>query len=161
SFARAWFLPAVLLSGCLCPPCAQALNPARAFRQYVHDSWTGENGLPQNTVWAIVQSQSGYLWLATQEGLVRFDGARFTVFDKSNTDQIKDNNIGALCEGRDGSLWFGSSAGICRIKEGVFTQYTASDGLPDNGVESVFQDSHGLLWIGTSAGLTSYDGQRF
>jgi ligand-binding sensor domain-containing protein len=56
--------------------------------------------LPQNTVFAIAQTRDGYVWLATQEGLVRFDGIRFTVFDKRNTPQIKENNIQALCEDR-------------------------------------------------------------
>jgi ligand-binding sensor domain-containing protein/signal transduction histidine kinase len=158
---RRWFLPAVVAGAFLCPPVAQALDPARPFKQYVHASWTGENGLPQNTVWAILQSQSGYLWLATQEGLVRFDGVRFTVFDKSNTEQIKDNNIGAICKGRDGSLWLGSSAGLCRLKDDAFTRYTTGDGLPDDTVDSVFEDSSGILWIGTPAGLTRFDGRAF
>jgi ligand-binding sensor domain-containing protein/signal transduction histidine kinase len=158
---KPWVVFVLLLVTSAWPRSAWALERERAFKQYVRDVWTGENGLPQNTVWSIVQSQSGYLWLATQEGLVRFDGARFTVFDKSNTDQIKDNNIGTICEAQDGSLWFGSSAGLCRFKDDVFSRYTSSDGLPDNTVDSVFCDSHGVIWIGSPAGLTCYDGQRF
>jgi len=161
TIVRRWFLPGALAVVFLCPPVTWALDPAKPFKQYLHSVWTGESGLPQNTVWSILQSQSGYIWLATQEGLVQFDGVRFSVFDKSNTDAIKDNNIGALCEGHDGSLWLGSSAGLCRLKDNAFTRYTSSDGLPDDTVDSVFEDSHGTLWIGTPRGLTSFDGQRF
>src|SRR5690349_16385171 len=70
---------------------AFALLPAKPITQYVHTVWQTDDGLPQNYVVAVVQTRDGYLWLATQEGLVRFDGVSFTVFDKHNTEQIKDN----------------------------------------------------------------------
>ena len=57
--------------------------PTLALTQSRFDSWTTENGLPQNSVRDIVQTRDGYLWLATEGGLVRFDGARFVVFDRS------------------------------------------------------------------------------
>src|SRR5207302_11492032 len=53
--------------------------------QYRFDRWTANNGLPQNAVYSILQTKDGYLWLTTLDGLVRYDGVRFTVFDKSNT----------------------------------------------------------------------------
>src|SRR5579863_3527224 len=62
-----------------------ALDPVKAITQYVHDVWQTEAGLPQNSVLTIAQTLDGYLWLGTEEGLVRFDGSRFAVFDKSNT----------------------------------------------------------------------------
>jgi ligand-binding sensor domain-containing protein len=49
--------------------------------QYVHDVWTTNDGLPQDSINAIAQTPDGYLWLATQEGLARFDGMTFTTFD--------------------------------------------------------------------------------
>src|SRR5467141_1976031 len=73
--------------------------------QYRFSSWTVDNGLPQNTVYDIRQTRDGYLWLTTFDGLVRFDGVRFTVFDKSNTPAITNNRITALYEDRDGTLW--------------------------------------------------------
>ena len=62
-----------------------ALDPRKALTQYIHDVWQTEQGLPQNAVEALCQTRDGYLWLGTQEGLVRFDGVRFTVFDRRNT----------------------------------------------------------------------------
>jgi ligand-binding sensor domain-containing protein/signal transduction histidine kinase len=153
--------PLLLISLCALPPNAAALDSGRTFSQYVHDVWSEENGLPQNSVVGIVQSRSGYLWLATQEGLVRFDGVHFTIFDSRNTPQIKDNYILTLCEGADGSLWFGSSTGLGRLKDGEFTAFSTKDGLPNNTVGWVYSDREGVLWIGTDSGLTSFDGNSF
>src|SRR5688572_2462029 len=69
-----------------------ALDPNRTLKEFGHQAWTTENGLPQNTVQAIVQTQDGYLWIGTQEGLVRFDGLNFSVFDKENTPAFKSND---------------------------------------------------------------------
>lgn len=67
----------------------RALDPAKTLTQYAHDSWTTQTGLPQNSVWAVAETRDGYLWIGTQEGLVRFDGLRFTVFDRENTPAFK------------------------------------------------------------------------
>jgi Two component regulator propeller len=58
---------------------AFALNPARTLTQARLSVWTNESGLPQATINAIVQTRDGYLWMGTEEGLVRFDGVRFVV----------------------------------------------------------------------------------
>src|SRR5215813_1196996 len=73
----------------LSTPNAIALDSAREIAQYSHTVWQTENGLPQNTVRAILQTQDGYIWLATEEGLVRFDGLSFTVFDKHNVPRMR------------------------------------------------------------------------
>src|SRR5689334_15506965 len=69
------------------------LYPVAASAQYQFDSWNTDNGLPQNSVNAILQTRDGYLWLATSDGLVRYDGVRFTVFNKGNTDGILSNRF--------------------------------------------------------------------
>ena len=56
---------------------ALALDPTRAFSQYVHDYWDSDNGFPGGAVYAICQTQDGYLWIGTERGLVRFDGFQF------------------------------------------------------------------------------------
>ncbi len=75
---RASVIAAIVAAPCLC---TWALDPNKAMTQYVHEAWTTENGLPQNSVTSILQTRDGYLWFGTQEGLVRFDGIRFTVFN--------------------------------------------------------------------------------
>jgi signal transduction histidine kinase/DNA-binding response OmpR family regulator/ligand-binding sensor domain-containing protein len=71
---------------------------------FVLDSWTVADGLPVNSITQIMQSRSGYLWLATFDGLVRFDGVRFTVFNVANSPGLPTNRIIGLREDPDGSL---------------------------------------------------------
>ncbi len=68
---------------CLGPLMLIGAAPLAAFAQYRFDHWTADNGLPQNSVRDIVQTRDGYLWLTTFDGLVRFDGVRFTVFSRA------------------------------------------------------------------------------
>src|SRR5438128_10363615 len=75
---------------------------ATAWAQYRFDSWTTDHGLPQNSVLAMTQTRDGYLWLATYNGLVRFDGVRFTVFDKNNTQAFRTSRISELYEDATG-----------------------------------------------------------
>ena len=75
----------VLITSSIVGLIALGLFPAKGLAQYRFDKWSTDEGLPQNTVSAILQTRDGYLWLATAGGLVRFDGLRFTVFDKGNT----------------------------------------------------------------------------
>src|SRR5882762_4839782 len=79
-----------------------ALDPSRLLNQFGHDIWQREQGLPNNTIRAILQTHDGYLWLATEEGLVRFDGVRFKVFDTQNTREIASNQIQLLFEDKKG-----------------------------------------------------------
>jgi len=129
-----------------------ALDPAKATTQYIHEVWQTQDGLPQNTVRAIAQTNDGYLWLGTPAGLVRFDGVRFTVFDKWNTPQIRDNSITSLLRSRDGSLWIGSQSGLLRMRYGKFTRYSREDGLSDIVVTCILESRDGSLWAGTQTG---------
>ena len=56
-------------------------------------TWNTENGLPQNSIQAITQTPDGYLWIATRDGLARFDGIRFKIFQKSNTPELPTNRL--------------------------------------------------------------------
>ncbi len=140
---------------------ARAQNPRRALTQYAHTVWQSENGLPQNSVHAIVQTRDGYLWLGTQEGLVRFDGVRFTVFDKRTVKPMKSNHVQALVEGRDGSLWVATTGGLLRFKHGEFTRYGSEQGLGQDLLTALWEDRQGAIWIGTFGGGVSRwkDGQ--
>jgi ligand-binding sensor domain-containing protein len=61
------------------------LSIPRALPQYRSTQWTADSGLPQNIVRGIVQAPDGYMWIATLNGLARFDGMHFAIFDKSNS----------------------------------------------------------------------------
>src|SRR5690349_20743614 len=81
---------------------AFCLDPAKAITQYAHQVWTTQDGIPQNSVRAFAQTPDGYLWLGTQAGLARFDGVQFTVFELSNTKELRNDHILALLAARDG-----------------------------------------------------------
>lgn len=135
---------------------ARALDPHRDLNQFPRQIWQTENGLPQNTVHSILQTQDGYIWVATEEGLARFDGIGFDVFDKQNTPQLKTNNIRGLFQGRQGALWVSTAEGLVRMLDGDVTSFTTEQGLPSNDVETVYEDREGTVWVGTSAGLSRF-----
>ena len=68
----------------------------KASVQYQFDVMTTENGLPQNSIYAILETRDGYLWFTTTDGLVRYDGVQFTIFDKANTKGINSNRFRSL-----------------------------------------------------------------
>jgi signal transduction histidine kinase/ligand-binding sensor domain-containing protein len=147
----------LLLAGTRTP----ALDPTRPLKEFGHQAWLTENGLPQNTVQAIIQTQDGYLWLGTQEGLARFDGLNFTVFDKENTPAFKSNDIRFLHEDKQGRLWISTSYGLVCRHNGDFKNFTVSEGLPDNSVGPIVEDTKGNVWIGTAGGLSRFENGNF
>ena len=141
---------------------APARTPPAGSDQYLQTTWATEEGLPQNSVNAILQTRDGYLWLGTFGGLARFDGVKFTTFNSGNTPGLKSNRILSLCEGRDGRLWLGAETGeLMSYKDGVGQTYTTEDGLPGGYVWALHEDRGGALWAGTSKGLARFDGGRF
>ena len=135
------------------------LSNARA--QFVIDSWTTENGLPQNSVLSIQQTPDGYLWLTTFDGLVRFDGVRFTVFNKANSPGLTSNRFVQLFAEKDGTLWASTeSDGFVRYLAGRFQTFTVADGLPSNALNRVQRDIDGSLLIETHAATAHLRGGR-
>ncbi|MCI0489047.1 MAG: hypothetical protein L0229_20840 [Blastocatellia bacterium] len=135
--------------------CALAAVEARA--QYRFDQFTNTDGLPQNTVSAITQTSDGYLWFATYDGLVRYDGVRFTVFDKGNTSGILSNRFLPLYEDAQGTLWAGTvDGGLLCYRKGVFTTYAIEQGLPKNYVGRIQPATDGSPIVFTGQGQYNY-----
>jgi signal transduction histidine kinase/ligand-binding sensor domain-containing protein len=151
--AIAWLL------GCGLP--GLALEPSTPLANYGRQSWGMENGLPQNTVQALLQTRNGFVWLGTEVGLVRFDGNGFAVFDKNSTPALPGNDVRYLLETRDGALWIGTSEGLARWKDGVVTAFTTVQGLPTNAIKTIVQAKDGMLWVWTDQGLARLAGDRF
>jgi ligand-binding sensor domain-containing protein len=166
SFPFAWLL---LLT------CGIAFAATRAFAAvapdspFIVDSWTTENGLPDNEVISIVQSADGYLWIGTLNGLARFDGNKFTPFDEMNTPGLNSDRIVFLFEDRQTNLWIGTqSSGLEMIQNGQiksFEKETAGIGpvtaaSEDPGNDIYFYSENGLAQY--HAGQMSYHaGVRF
>ena len=126
-----------------------------------HQAWSSENGLPQNSVHQILQTHDGYLWIATEGGVARFNGVQFSVFNQENEPAFTSNDTCCLAEDRSGVLWIGTSDGILRYVGGVFRRYTMADGLPSSVVLSLVSGRDGFLLVLTSDGLARYDGGKF
>jgi ligand-binding sensor domain-containing protein/signal transduction histidine kinase len=143
------------LADTLCAaPATNATNDLSGLeRAPIIHSWGTESGLPQNTVTAIVQSQNGYLWLGTRDGLARFDGVRFKVFGLEQG--LPSVDISSLLESHQGVLWIGTyGAGLCYMQAGHIKRI--SDYSRQSGSDTIAclqEDSKGRLWVGTDGGL--------
>lgn len=141
----------------LAPTVLLALDPALDVTQYVQQGWTTQEGLPQNTVSALLQTPDGYLWFGTEEGLVRFDGGSFTIFDKTNVAALRDNAVASLWCDASGALWIGTWGGdLLRMQGGVFQDMTGGTGPLRGGVWAVRGTPDGDHWAATSLGLLRF-----
>jgi signal transduction histidine kinase/ligand-binding sensor domain-containing protein/CheY-like chemotaxis protein/AraC-like DNA-binding protein len=120
---------------------------------YVRETWTVADGLPINTITAVVQTRDGYLWLGTNDGVVRFDGVRFTVYNASNTPEIPSNRVVSLHEDRAGALWIITEQGhLVRHLHGHFIHVGADRGLR-SGAARLTESPDGTLVLATTNGV--------
>lgn len=130
-----------------------ALDPATALDKYSIRGWTRRGGLPQSTVYSVTQDKKGYIWIGTDDGLVRFDGITFKIFNRRSAREIRNNSITALFAAKDGSLWIGTfGGGVTVYKEGRFKNYNRDNGLSNNFIWAITEDREQAIWIGTTGG---------
>jgi signal transduction histidine kinase/ligand-binding sensor domain-containing protein/DNA-binding response OmpR family regulator len=135
-------------------PLAQALDPHRQPTQYILDTWRTKNGLPEAAIHTITQTTDGYLWLGTEEGLARFDGVRFRVFDKSNTPELESNFIERLLPSANGGLWIVSAREVSYARGERFERRSCGTRLIVNILDSpAILDRDGSVWVGSANGL--------
>ncbi len=144
--------PVALLAGLVLGLAAEAETPVL---QRTLDGWTRNEGLPLNTVRSLHRSHDGYLWLATDVGLVRFDGVRFTLFNTSNAPAFPGDFVNAIDEDREGALWIGVDGGLVRMKDGAFTAVPLGDAFQNRSVSDIEEDAAGTLWIVTPTELAT------
>ena len=129
-------------------------TPVFAAPNYLIRVWQVENGLPQNSVTALAQTRDGYLWLGTYSGLARFDGVRFTVFNDSNTPELRDSHVTSLFEADNGTLWIGHENGeVTWYKNGRFQTMEALAGWEDPTIHGLGTDEAGEVWLLNEDGL--------
>jgi signal transduction histidine kinase/ligand-binding sensor domain-containing protein len=140
--ALRWLAPVAILAAA---PSSYALDPHRATSQYVLTKW-GAASLGSNAVHALAQTRDRYLWLGTSAGLVRFDGARFTVVNSRNTPDFGDGGVWSLAPGPDDSVFFGTASGaVLRYRDAAFERLPVSQGT--GPVFALAQRQDGSLWI--------------
>ncbi|HTD66901.1 MAG TPA: two-component regulator propeller domain-containing protein [Candidatus Limnocylindria bacterium] len=117
---------------------------------YIVRAFDTGDGLPQNTIISMVQTRDGYLWLGTINGLVRFDGIRFTVFDEENTPGLKSSPIMCLFEDSDRNLWIGTqTAGTIIMRDGRISFPGAGElsGGVEQRLVAACEDDVGAVWL--------------
>ncbi|WP_224245883.1 two-component regulator propeller domain-containing protein [Hyalangium gracile] len=128
---------------------ASALDPDKALIQFPHRAWQTADGLPQNSVLNLAQTPDGYLWGGTWEGLVRFDGVRFTTYDKTNTPALPGRSVRGLTTGPDGTLWIAMTEGIAGWRQGAFFPVVPPPGTLLAEPRDLLAARDGSLWIAT------------
>nr|WP_121270325.1 hybrid sensor histidine kinase/response regulator transcription factor [Pedobacter schmidteae] len=123
------------------------------------NSLTIENGLSQNSVIAIIQDKSNFMWFGTRQGLNRYDGYQFKIYRNNPADprSISNNEIQCLLTDSEGTMWIGTANGLNRYNsdKDTFTQISTrtKSGLSNNGIERIYEDRDKNIWIGTLGGL--------
>ena len=146
----ALLLVAVVLSrGAAADPTVPSLRPDVPLSEQLQRQFRVKDGLPSNWIYDVVQTRDGYLWIATHNGLARYDGLRFRVFNRSNTRQLPANDTRALYEDSDGGLWIGTIGGLARYRPGRPGRFEAVESFTGNSVHAIYEDRAGVLWIGT------------
>ena len=148
------FAAGLLLGLTFAAPTFAVTTLLRPGSPYTIDVWDTEDGLPQHSVIAMLQTRDGYLWLGTLNGLARFDGRRFTVFDAGNTPGLKSSRIVRLFEDSQTNLWVGTeNAGLILARDGQITSlpFGAETARADHLVAAC-EDARGAVWLYTAAG---------
>ncbi|MEY4918124.1 MAG: hypothetical protein RL616_2037 [Verrucomicrobiota bacterium] len=124
-----------------------------AAPNYFTRIWQVEQGLPQNKVTAVTQTRDGYLWLGTYNGLARFDGVHFKVFDDKNTPELRSSRITSLFEAADGMLWIGTESGdVSQCKDGRFSAVPLHGNWSGRKIYAITADDAGDVWLFNETG---------
>lgn len=135
---------------------ADLADRAKALTQYKIDHWQTEQGLPLNTVQALLQTRSGYLWVGTGGGLARFDGVRFKTFESAEVPQVASRPVFGLMEDREGALWIGYSGGAARYRNGRFEAMFGDEMTANRRVWGFAQGPDDVVWAVTENGLVRW-----
>ena len=119
----------------------------------VQTFWSDTNGLPSNRILDVLQDGTGYIWLASYDGLIRFDGETFTEFTEAEHG-FTGISPRVLCEDAYSTLWIGTnSTGLYAYQNKTFKRYAEEDGLPNLSIRAIKFDKDNVLWVGTANGL--------
>ena len=123
------------------------------------ERFTINDGLSNNSINSIVQTKDGYLWLATKDGLNRYDGQSFKVFKTNSLDiySLPENYVMSLLESKDGILWIGTwGSDLCRY-DPIFERFIKINPQSKSEfVQCIFEDNNGNIWYGTTTNGIKY-----
>lgn len=129
---------------------------AQTTAQYSVTAWGHKDGLPSTLVYAIAQTDDGFLWLGTADSLVRFDGLQFMPWRSLQPNDEPLGQVRALCASSRGGLWFGAGSGtLGRISNDRLRTVSLH-----SAIESIEEARDGSLWVATSTKLWHLDGSN-
>jgi signal transduction histidine kinase/streptogramin lyase len=129
---------------------------AQDLRYLSHQSWSTEDGLPQSSVHDILQTSDGYLWIATEGGLARFDGVTFRIFNRNTEHEFVSDDICCMADDGSRGLWIGTADGLLRMQQGQFRNYGVADGISSPKIVSMAVRGDGSFTVGTSEGSAQW-----
>lgn len=142
-------------------PAIFALDRDRLITQFHHTAWTAKDGAPSQ-IRDITQTKDGYLWIASSQGLDRFDGIKFERYEPRSGGPLPSNNVRALLATNDGGLWISYlNGGVSFLKNGEITNYGEEQGLPSGKIAQMAADADGRIWAAGQDGLILFDGSRW
>ncbi len=141
---------------------AESLQTEKRITQYAHSVWQSEDELPSRAILSLTQSDDGYLWLGTFEGLVRFDGLKFRVYNTATTPELQSNSIWCTAKADGNTLWIGTNGGgLTRYQNGTFEHFGSASGLGNTIIRCLVKDSKGNIWAGGVNGVSCFNGHTF
>ncbi len=137
---------------------ATALDASDFMSEFVTRNWTSEEGLPSNSTTDIIQDSSGYIYIGTYGGMVRFDGVDFSIYNNERDAKYNFISARSLFQASDGAIWVGSNdEGVFRLvmdSDSEVKAFSMENGLPNNSIRSIKEDSNGNIWVATANGVS-------
>ncbi|MEO0971936.1 MAG: diguanylate cyclase [Pseudomonadota bacterium] len=135
-------------------PLCLALDTSRLPSQWIERHWDQRSGLPSESLWDVHQDHDGYLWVASDIGLLRFDGIQFDLFNSETDDAFHSNDVRSIAQASDGTLWAATyGGGVVQRRELRFRRFGEEHGLVSPVVINVHVDRRDTLWAGTAGGV--------
>lgn len=124
---------------------------------WIAGHWGVSEGLPIASVTAMIQGRSGYLWLTTYDGLVRFDGLTFKAYRSADFPELPSDRLTSIHQDSEGNIWVTTEQHhLVRLRDGEFTHFNSGNGLPHDHVFSWSEGPDKSMWFGTRGGLSRY-----
>ena len=146
----------IILAGVTCFP-VQA-QQKKGAKDFVETKNMSTSYGPKSIVRTIKQDRKGNIWMASWEGVFKYDGKSFT----NITNKVSPARFFSVLEDKKGNFWFASVGSGVYYYDGVsFHNFTTKDGLANDRVTHIYEDKTGNIWFGTEGGASRYDGKSF
>ena len=159
TYTRLLFISALVMLSYTAIASTISLESALKFK-----TLSTQDGLSQSYVFSIAQDKQGFIWIATEDGLNRYDGQAFTHYrhNDNKPHSIADNFIRKVFVDKQGTLWIGTNNGLSRYNpeldnfNNYYNETTNINSLSDNVIWDIYQDKKNTLWVTTANGMHRY-----